>query len=164
MLMSWDIFTFIKPRGAKGQVLSCREEFEKSVPQNFESIVSHTKCRKSKSATTRIVIEKVWKRKRFPDQVGWVGFWQKKCLASNRSWEGESERRQRVALCSLAGEERKGVVPNSIIGSCCSTRLRLSSYTQILPTAPLSLKYEDRKIFFFGLLDTFSMFNWNNAL
>ena len=109
MLMSWDIFTFIKPRGAKGQVLSCREEFEKSVPQNFESIVSHTKCRKNKSATTRIVIEKVWKRKRFPDQVGWVGFWQKKCLASNRSWEGEREETKSCPLLSCwVGKEGRG--------------------------------------------------------
>ena len=150
MLMSWDIFTFIKPRGAKGQVLSCREEFEKSVAQNFESIVSHTKCRKSKSATTRIVIEKVWKRKRFQDQVGWVGFWQKKCLASNRSWEGERGDKE-LPSALLLGRKGRAWSPTPSSAAAALTRLRLSSYTQILPTAPLSLKYEYCKNYIFWL-------------
>ena len=146
MLMSWDIFTFIKPRGAKGQVLSCREEFEKSVAQNFESIVSHTKCRKSKSATTRIVIEKVWKRKRFPDQVGWVGFWQKKCLASNRSWEGERGDKELPSALLLV---RKGRAWSPTPSSAAAA---LQGF--VCPLTPrffqrLSLKYEYCKNYIF---------------
>ena len=74
-------------------------------------------------------------------RIRWVGFWQefKKCLASNRSWEGAGEGWERerggletksCPLLSCSREERKGVVANSIISRysvkrfVCTIRLR----------------------------------------
>lgn len=165
MLMSWDILTFIKLRGAKGQVLSCWKTLEKSATQNFESIVTENAEKAAQKCSNKDCHRKDWEK--IP---GSGGFWQefKNCLASNRSWEGAGEmreRRQRVALCSPAGwqeeEERKGVAANSII-SCCSVKpFVYSPLTPWLLYLRNTIKDCEGVARTVELFDTLSLFNWN---
>ena len=49
----------------------------------------------------------------------------------------------------LLGRKGRAWSPTPSSAAAALTRLRLSSYTQILPTAPLSFKYEDCKNYIF---------------
>ena len=168
--MSRDILTFIKLRGAKGQVLSRWKIFAEKCDSKLWKHC-HTKCRKScrKSATTRIVIEKI-------PRSGGLGFgkslrsvWHQIDLERELArWE-RGDKELPSALLLSGGKEGRGRQlhhqPLLCQGVC------LYNSTHILATAPASWGLRTLEVLqvlsmflFFLLLDTLSLFNWNNGL